>query len=258
MVAPCGSAMPWRRRTSTSTEKLLRAMAMLRHRTSRTTGGRRPARRRRCSGREVADTISSGSAGGGGCLSQGWASSQSRRRLLVERRAGWSPGAQSSAGQNRDESGVSTSSQMDSAPSMKPSSNLVSQMTMPCASARAAARGVGGQAQGRRGLGRLLAHEVDGLVHPDVEVVALGGLGRGGEDGLGQPVGVAEPGGHGHPVDRALLLGTPCRPSRPGSRARCTRCRASRPGGRASTGRPGGRARRGGRRPRRGSRRGRH
>ena len=83
--------------------------------------------------------MSAGSGGGGGCLSQGWPSSQSRSGCL-SKDGGLVPGAQLSAGQNRDESGVSTSSQMDSAPSMKPSSNLVSQMTMPCSSARAAAR----------------------------------------------------------------------------------------------------------------------
>src|SRR5665213_3430231 len=83
---------------------------------------------------EVASTISGGRGGGGGCLSQGWASSQSRSGCLSND-GGLVPGSQSSAGQNRDESGVSTSSQMDSAPSMTPSSNLVSQITIPCSSA---------------------------------------------------------------------------------------------------------------------------
>src|SRR5665213_3890556 len=88
---------------------------------------------------EVASTISEGRGGGGGCFSQGCASSQSRNGCLSND-GGLVPGAQLSAGQNRDESGVSTSSQIDSFPSMVPSSNLVSQITTPCSSARVAAR----------------------------------------------------------------------------------------------------------------------
>jgi hypothetical protein len=91
----------------------------------------------------------------------------------------------------------------------------------------------------------------------DVEVVPLGGLGRGGEDGLGQAVGQcgarpAWPCRGPCPPSR-----TPCRPSRPGSRARCTRCRASRPGAPARPGRPGRAGPRAGRGAPRGSRPGR-
>ena len=66
---------------------------------------------------EVVVTMSAGRAGGGGFLSQGRASSQSRRGCLSND-GGLVPGAQSSAGQNRLESGVRTSSHRDRAPSM--------------------------------------------------------------------------------------------------------------------------------------------
>jgi len=49
------------------------------------------------------------------------------------------PGAYSSAGQNRLESGVSASSISVSAPSMKPNSNFVSAMMIPRSAAYAAA-----------------------------------------------------------------------------------------------------------------------
>ena len=182
--------------------------AMVRHRTSRPAAGRRPARRTRCRGpRWPRRSRRAASGAAAACPRAG--PPASRAAAACRRTGGLVPGAQSSAGQNRDESGVRTSSQMDSTPSMYPSSNLVSQMTMPWDSARAAARRVGGQAQRGGGLGGLPAHDVDGLGHPDVEVVTLGGLGRGGEDGLGQTVGMAQPGGHGHAVHGARPAGTP-------------------------------------------------
>ena len=50
------------------------------------------------------------------------------------------PGTHSSAGQKRDESGVSTSSATIISPSTTPSSNLVSAMMIPRSAARSAPR----------------------------------------------------------------------------------------------------------------------
>ena len=75
-------------------------------------------------------TTSAGSSGAGGSWSQPLASSQSRTNCLSN--DGWPrPASYPSAGQNRDESGVSTSSIRISSPPANPNSNLVSARMMP-------------------------------------------------------------------------------------------------------------------------------
>src|SRR6266508_1404322 len=68
---------------------------------------------------------SAGRAGGGGSWSQPLESSQSRTYCLSNDGCG-PPGSYRSAGQNRDESGVMTSSHSMSSPPANPNSNFVS------------------------------------------------------------------------------------------------------------------------------------
>src|ERR1035438_120968 len=83
-------------------------------------------------------TTSSGTAGGGGVRSHDWADSQSRNGCL-SKAGGVSPECTCSAGQMREESGVSTSSHTTSSLSTKPNSNLVSASTSPTFASLAAA-----------------------------------------------------------------------------------------------------------------------
>ena len=72
-------------------------------------------------------------------MSQPVASNQSRTGCLSND-GGVEPGSYVAASQNRDESGVSTSSHRASSPSIHPSSNLVSAMMMPLSAASSAPR----------------------------------------------------------------------------------------------------------------------
>ena len=87
----------------------------------------------------VAATTPAGNGGGGGALSHPVPSSQSRTGCLSSD-GGAAPGRHPPAGQKREESGVSTSSQIVSSPSTHPSSNLVSAMMIPRSSAHLAPR----------------------------------------------------------------------------------------------------------------------
>jgi len=88
----------------------------------------------------VAATTSGGIGGAGGFLSQPVPAAQSRRNCLSKENCG-PPGCHRSAGQNRDESEVSTSSASTSVPSGAwPNSSLVSAMRMPRWAAMAAPR----------------------------------------------------------------------------------------------------------------------
>src|SRR5690606_7727067 len=87
----------------------------------------------------VFSRTSSGSLGAGGVLFQTWVSSQSRTNCL-SKDGGLMPTVYWSAGQRREESGVSTSSIRWSCPSSSsPNSNLVSAMIMPLLAANSAA-----------------------------------------------------------------------------------------------------------------------
>ena len=82
----------------------------------------------------VFSTTSAGSSGAGGVLFQPVVSSQSRTNCLSND-GGLLPGAYWSAGQKRDESGVSASSIQTISPSARPNSNFVSAMMIPRVSA---------------------------------------------------------------------------------------------------------------------------
>ena len=146
----------------------------------------------------VAETISAGSAGGGGCLSQGWSSSQSRNGCL-SKEGGSVPGAHRRPARTGTSQASTPRRRSQSAPSMKPELEFgVRQMRCPAPRPGAPPSNTR-PGTGRRPGGRLLAHQVDGLLEADVEVVALGGLGRRGEEGLGQPLGLAQPVGMAMP-----------------------------------------------------------
>ncbi len=83
--------------------------------------------------------MSLGTFGGGGVRFQSSEFNQSRKGCLSND-GGVCPEATRSAGHNRDESGVMTSSHTTSSPSTKPSSNLVSARIRPWAASRSAAR----------------------------------------------------------------------------------------------------------------------
>lgn len=84
-----------------------------------------------------------GSGGGGSSLwrSQPEAGEASQSRMICLSKDGWfRPGCHSSAGQKREESGVSTSSPITSSPSSRPNSNLVSARMIPRSRAMSRAR----------------------------------------------------------------------------------------------------------------------
>src|SRR6185436_18360354 len=86
----------------------------------------------------VFSTTSFGSSGAGGFLSQPVDSSQSRTNCLSYD-GGFFPTTYWSAGQKREESGVSASSIQTIVPSARPNSNFVSAMMMPRVRAKSAA-----------------------------------------------------------------------------------------------------------------------
>ncbi len=115
---------------------------------------------------------------------------------------------------------------------------------MPCRSARAAARRYAARHSSAAASAASLPTMSTASAMPMLRSWPSVALVDGVKIGSGRRLGVAQAGGHGHAVDRALRARTPSRPSRRGSRARCTRCRACRPGAPASTGRPDGPGRR--------------
>ena len=142
-------------------------------------------------------------------------SSQSRTNCLSY--DGWArPGCHSSAGQKREESGVSTSSASTVVKSARrPNSNLVSARMIPLLAGDLLGPAVDGEGQhpqlGRGVVADLLGDrlEVDVLV-----VLAERGLGRRGEDRLGQPAAVLEPGGQRDAAHLAVRRGSRRGPSR--------------------------------------------
>ena len=173
IVAPCGSAIPGRSRTSTCTENSREPHASAPYQSA----NERP--RDPLVGGDVARRGGRHDLGGqrrrGRLLVPGLASSQSRSGCL-SKAGGLVPGTQSSAGQNREESGCSTSSQRRQRAVDEAELELgVGQMTMPCASAPG--RGPRGRRPGRARAAASAASwpdQVDGLGQPDVQVVALG------------------------------------------------------------------------------------
>ena len=154
------------------------------------------------------------------------ARSASRGRTACRRTAAAWPGSHRSAGQNRDESGVSTSSASTIVPSARaPSSSLVSARMMPRSRAISSALRVDRQGQVRRSSSAAVAADGGGdVVEVDVLVVlAERRLGRRGEDRLGQPRAVDQPGGQRRRRRPRRCARSRPAPSRPGSRARRTR-----------------------------------
>ena len=91
----------------------------------------------------MAATTSAGSGGGGvsDALSQPESFASQSRTYCLSKLGSDSPGTHAAASQNRDESGVSTSSASTSVPSLRrPNSNFVSARMMPRAAAISRAR----------------------------------------------------------------------------------------------------------------------
>ena len=161
-------------------------------------------------------TTSAGS--GGGCspdaLSQPLAGEVSQSRTICLSYDGCGrPGCHSSAGQNRDESGVSTSSPSTTVPSgRRPNSSFVSARMMPRSTGDLLGPGVDLQGEVTQPGGRVVADGAgDGGVRDVLVVVADGGLRGGGEDRLGEAAAVLEPGGQRDAADLAggAVVGQP-------------------------------------------------
>ena len=114
--------------------------------------------------------------------------------LLVEARLRPARARSASAGQNREESGVPTSSIRISSPSPNPNSNFVSATMMPRSSGDRGDPLVERERELLQPLGEARADQVGGLLERERQVVALGGLRGGREDRLGQAVGLDEAG----------------------------------------------------------------
>ena len=167
--------MPSSWHTVVAAERLRRPATGARHRqvprrrASRRTTGRRSARRpRRSAAGWRRPSPPAAAAAAAACPSRG--REVVPHRLLVEV-GGVAPGSHWSAGQKRDESGVSTSSARTSSPSTRPSSNLVSAMMMPRPRRARAARSVERRGERPGLLGQLPADELDRRVEGDVLVV---------------------------------------------------------------------------------------
>ena len=136
------------------------------------------------------------------------------------------PTRQVSAGQKREESGVSTSSIRVSRPSAStPNSNLVSAMMMPRARACSAAKRYSASAALRTARASVAPMQPAASSNEMFSIVlARRGLGGGREDRLGQRLRLLQSRGQGDAADCRRCADSPSSPSRSGSRAPPPRC----------------------------------
>ena len=161
--------------------------------------------RLRCTSARVLLTTSSGSEGGSLFLSQPVEVSQSRTNCLSK--DGWlRPGSYWSAGQNRELSGVITSSIRISWPSTRPHSNFVSAMMNPFGAGVLGAATVNLDAALPQFAGRFVADDFDHPLVRNVDVVPALLLGGRSEDRLGQLRTLLQAGGQRNAAHRLALL----------------------------------------------------